>query len=64
MTARHRYLLQEVLARVNARRQQKGRDPIGLALLPRLVSGTDVGDLYCVDTFTVRRHWRRRPSRA
>jgi hypothetical protein len=63
MTARHRYLLQEVLARVNARRETKGRSPIGLALLPRLIAGADLGDLYCVDTYSVKRHWRRRPSR-
>ncbi len=63
MTAYQKTQLQEVLARVNARREKKGREPIGLALLPRLLAGTDVGDLYVVDTYSVKRHWRRRPVR-
>lgn len=52
--------IRELLVRMNHRRRQRNRKPVSFGMLPPL--GDDPSKHYLVDTYTVRRHWRRRPS--
>ena len=62
MTQVQKNLLQEVLAKFNYRRARRGRSRLGYASLPP--QPDDVSKYYLVDTYRVRRHWRRLPRRA
>ena len=61
MTDEQKALLQDVLARLNARRRKRRRPALSEQALPRVPR--EFPDYYIVDTFQVRRHWRRRPVR-
>lgn len=59
MTQTQKSLLHELLARLNHRRSQRGRDPITAKALPKRPKS--LHEYYLVDTYQVRRHFRRRP---
>lgn len=61
MTSIQKSLLQEVLAKFNYRRARRGRSRLGYRALPP--TPDDLPSYYLVDTYRVRRHWRRRPRR-
>ena len=61
MTQSQKSLIQEILMRFNDRRRLKRRPTLRAGSLPP-VPGPRVTDFYLVDTYQVRRHWRRRPS--
>lgn len=62
LTATQKELLQEVLAKLNFRRARKGRGRVVEQQLPPCPHPLD--RVYLVDTYQVRRHWRRRPVRS
>jgi hypothetical protein len=61
MTSIQKSLLQEVLAKLNHRRARRGRSRLGYGSLPPLPP--EPTRYYLVDSYRVRRHWRRLPRR-
>jgi hypothetical protein len=61
LNKREREIVAELLNRMNARRRAKHYKPVAINQLPELRG--DPARYYLVDTFQVRRHWRRRPTR-
>jgi hypothetical protein len=61
ITPAQRVILKELLERLNARRSSRNLQPVGLNALPPVPR--DPMGYYLVDTYRVRRHWRRRPLR-
>jgi hypothetical protein len=54
-----RAILRELLDRLNWRRVRLNKPPVTAAALPP--TPTDFRNYYLVDSYNVRRHWRRRP---
>lgn len=60
MTKTQKMMIQEILAKFNDRRRLRKRPAVRLGALPTIPR--DPFAYYLVDTYRVRRHWRRRPT--